>query len=49
MNIGIFTKNAIIKNVIMENLSKLIFDRVKEGLFIQKIILISRGREAITV
>lgn len=47
--IGILAKNAIIRNKIIENFIKITFDNIKEVLFIQKIILINKGNEAVTV
>lgn len=47
--IGILAKNAIIKNKIIVNFIKIVFDNKKEVLFIQKMILIKRGSEAVTV
>lgn len=48
INIGIFTKNAIIMKIIIGYFNKIIFDIVND-IFIHRIILINKGKEAVIV
>lgn len=46
---GILAKNAVIIKITIENFNSNMLDRMNDILFNQKIIVISRGNEAITV
>lgn len=48
-NIGIFTKNAIIKGIESRDFDKIIADKGKEMFLMKKMIVIKRGSEAVTV
>lgn len=48
MNMGIFTKNAIIMNIIIGYFNIIMMDNVKDK-FIHRIILINNGNEAVIV